>query len=301
MRPEQPFVSVVVPVLNGADTLADCLHSILASDYPQDRREIVVVDNGSIDGTADVAKRYPVRYVKETQRGLSPARNRGIETARGQILAFTDADCTVAVSWLRELVSGFDDPSVFAVVGDMVSHPPTTAAQRYMAMRKPRQIELGIAATRPWFAFASVAVRRAAFGRVGLLDPQFKGGCEDIDFAWRLSKQGLAVRCRPQAVVFHRYRTNSRHLLRQHIGSGGSQALLRRKYPGEVSWTLSDELRAWRDLFVTGWTAAKVYAFEGSMGRSMRFYFPFYEFIRKLGQRVGFLYGLVSGRAPWRR
>jgi glycosyltransferase involved in cell wall biosynthesis len=301
MRLEQPFVSVVVPVRNGDNTIGDCLASILACDFPEDRREVVVVDNGSSDGTADVARRFPVRYVTEPRRGHSHARNRGIQTARGEILAFTDADCTVAVNWLRELVSGFDDPSVFAVAGEMIAFPPTTPAERYVAMRRPSYIHWGGARARPWFYFGSAAVRREAFDRIGLFDPKFKGGCEDIDLVWRLGHDGLVVGRRSQAVVFHRHRTNPRQFFRQQLGTGGGEALLRRKYPGEMPWTWANELRAWRDIWGTGWSAAKAYAFGGSAGRrSMHFYFPFYDFIRKFAQRVGFLYGLVGGQGPWR-
>lgn len=296
-----PFVSVVVPVRNGAETLGDCLASIMASDYPVDRREIVVVDNGSSDGTADVVRRFPVRCVTEPKRGHGNARNRGITEARGELLAFTDADCAVAVNWLRELVSGFDDPSVAAVAGDMIALPPTTPAERYVSTRKPSQTEWALGSRRPWFHFASAAVRRGAFERVGLFDPRFTGGCEDLDFAWRLHEAGLVVRPRPHAVVFHRHRTNPRKFFMQQLGTGGGQAMLRRKYPHAMRWTWRDEFAAWRDLLATGWTAVTAYAFGGIAGRrSMHFYFPFYDFIRKLGQRVGFLYGLVAGQGPWR-
>lgn len=296
-----PFVSVVVPVRNGAETLGDCLTSILASDYPIDRREIVVVDNGSSDGTAGVARRFPVRCVAEPTRGHGNARNRGIREARGEFVAFTDADCAVAVNWLSELVSGFDDPSVSAVAGDMISLPPTTPAERYVSTRKPSQTHWALVARRPWFHFGSAAVRREAFERIGLFDPRFTGGCEDIDLAWRLHDAGLVVRSRPQAVVFHRHRTNPSKFFRQQLGTGGGQAMLRRKYPHEMRWTWGDELAAWRDLFATAWSAANAYAFSGmAERRSMHFDFRLYDFIRKLAQRLGFLYGLIGGRGPWR-
>ncbi|MDP8955767.1 MAG: glycosyltransferase [Actinomycetota bacterium] len=297
---DRPFVSVVVPVRNGAETLGDCLASILATDFPEDRREVLVVDNGSSDGTAEVIRKFAVRCVIEPRRGLSNARNRGIAAARGEILAFTDADCVVAKSWLRELTTGFDDPEVFAVAGEMIAFPPTTPAERYFAMRKPSHTQWALAARRPWFMFASAAVRSEAFERVGLFDPWFKGGSEDIDIAWRFYAAGLEVRSCPQAVVFHRNRTKLRQLFRQQLGSGGGQALLLRKYRPELRWTLGNELSAWRDILTTGWVATRTYAGGGAARHSMHFYFPFYDFIRKLGQRLGFLYGLVGGQGSWR-
>src|SRR5215470_11479521 len=100
----RPSVSVVVPVRNGERTIEACLTSILRSDYPEALREVVVVDNASTDRTADIVRRYPVKHVHEPVRGRSHARNRGIQSSAGHIVAFTDADCVVAGSWLRELV-----------------------------------------------------------------------------------------------------------------------------------------------------------------------------------------------------
>jgi glycosyltransferase involved in cell wall biosynthesis len=113
-----PFVSVIVPVRDGESTIADCLDAILATDYPEDRREILAVDNGSTDGTATLIQSRPVRYLREERRGVSNTRNRGIAESRGEILDFVDADCIVEPQWLTELVRPFEDPEVGSVAGD---------------------------------------------------------------------------------------------------------------------------------------------------------------------------------------
>ena len=296
---EPPFVTVVVPVWNGERTIGDCLASILASEYPVDRREVVVVDNGSSDGTADVARRFAVRCVTEPRRGHSHARNRGIEAAHGEILAFTDADCTVATNWLKELVSGFDAPEVFAVAGEVIAFPPATPVERYVAMRKPSYLEWTADRVHGWFLFASAAVRSDVFSQIGVFDPRFKGGGEDIDLVWRLERAGLGVRRQPRAVVFHRHRTTGPRLFHQHRGLGRGQAVLCRKYPEELRWTWRNELAAWVDLSATAWRAARAYAFGGpETRRSMSFYFPYYDFLRKLGQRVGFVEEFAAERWP---
>jgi glycosyltransferase involved in cell wall biosynthesis len=300
-EPARPFVSVIVPVRNGERTLGDCLASILASDFPEEGREVVVVDNGSSDRTAEIALKLPVRYVTEPRRGLSHARNRGIAAARGEIVASTDADCHVATSWLRELAAGFDDPDVFVVAGEVIAFPPTTPVERYVAIRRPSVIEWTLHPRHPWFTFASAAVRRDAFERAGVFDPRFAGGSEDIDLAWRFARAGLAVRRRPQALVFHRHRTTAAQLFRQHVGYGRGQAALSRKHPGEVLWTWSNELAAWRDVCATAWQAATVYATGGAAARrSMRAYYPYLDLVRKLGQRIGFLEGRVLVRSGGR-
>jgi GT2 family glycosyltransferase len=300
---ERPFVSVIVPVRNGAETLADCLTSILASDYPVDRREVVVVDNGSNDGTADVAGRFPVRCVAEPRRGLSHARNRGIEEARGEILAFTDSDCTVATTWLKQLVSGFDEPHIFAVAGDVLAFPTATPAERYVALRKPSHLDwISRRGPKPYFVFGSAAVRRELFSRIGRFDPRFSVAAEDIDLVWRMARAGLEVRRQPRAVVFHKHRTTGARLFRQNRGYGRSQAALRRKYREDLPWKWRDELTAWVDLSATAWRAFRTYALGGpETRRSMSFYFPYYDFLRKLGQRVGFVEESALHRGARRR
>src|SRR5262245_20067902 len=128
--PLPPFVSVVVPVRTGARTIGDCLASLVRNDYPEARREILVVTGDRIGRTAEIVARYPVRAVRETRPSLGHALNLGVAEARGELVAFTEADCTVSTAWLAELVRGFDtDDGVAAVAGEIVSYPPETLVQ----------------------------------------------------------------------------------------------------------------------------------------------------------------------------
>ena len=132
-----PFVSVVVPVRNGEETIGVCLRALLATDYPLDRREILVVDNGSTDRTAELIHPFPVRRLWEPERGASNARNRGIRDSRGEIVAFIDADCGATKRWLREMVHCFEDDCVGGVAGEILAYPPRSPAERYMAVHHP--------------------------------------------------------------------------------------------------------------------------------------------------------------------
>src|SRR5689334_14241359 len=96
-----------------------CLTAVLNVDYPAEQREIVVVDNGSRDRTAEIVERYPVTLLHEARRGSAAARNRGIEAARGDVVACTDADCLPTTVWLRELVKPFARAEVGGVAGEI--------------------------------------------------------------------------------------------------------------------------------------------------------------------------------------
>ena len=291
-----PFVSVIIPVLNGERTIRDCLVSLLRMDYPPDRREIVLVDNGSTDRTAEIVSSLPVQYLLEKRRGAALARNRGIGASRGEILAFTDADCVVSTGWLRELVEALNDDKVDAVVGEVVAYPPKTPAERYTALRKPLWQAGALKNPRsPWFLEGSAAFRREVFERVGLFDPRFGGGSEDIDFSWRFFQCGeFELRYRPKAVVFHRHRASARALFEQRKGYGRGQAILCRKYPKEVSWDWRRELRAFEDLILTALAFGRAAIRTGLRGReSTECSYLYLELVRKLGERIGFICGTL--------
>src|SRR5207253_407576 len=98
-----PFVSVIVCSYNGARTLADCLNSLGKINYPD--YEVILVDDGSTDNTAQVAAQFPnVRYIRQENQGLSHARNTGAAAAKGEVFAYTDSDCMADPDWLYYLV-----------------------------------------------------------------------------------------------------------------------------------------------------------------------------------------------------
>ena len=297
--PSPPFVSVIVPVLNGEETIRDCLVSVLRADYPPERREILVVDNGSTDRTAEIIKSLPVNYLREERRGAAAARNRGIDASTGEILAFTDADCVVTTGWLRELVEGLGDQGAAGIEGEIIVYPDGAPAARYAARVGSHTHGANLnSPLSPFVDTANVAFHREVFRRIGRFDTRFwAAGFEDIDLSWRiLRERDLDLRHNPKAVVFHRPRTTTWRFLSQHVGYGRNVEILRAKYPARLPWNWGQELRAWGAVGKLGWLAGRA-VIRHRVGGSdrMEAYEPSLTFIRKLGVRLGFLWQKITG------
>jgi glycosyltransferase involved in cell wall biosynthesis len=205
---EPPLVSIIVPFLDEEECLAHCLDSLIRLNCPASKREIIVVDNNSTDGSAQVAQSYPVHYVFEPRRGAATATNSGAAKAKGDILAFIDADCLAYEDWLEEICRVLADPSVDAVMG--VSEG---IAGNIWADFRQRQDENFFAEARAEAhnvskaATASFAIRRKVFVENGGFDESFLRS-HDIEFSIRLHRRGYRIVFAPQVRVKHVYPTS---------------------------------------------------------------------------------------------
>ncbi len=210
-----PFVSVVVPHLDQPEALAACLRSLADQRYPAHRFEIIVVDNGSQSSPrAIVESTRGARLEAETARGPGPARNRGVAVARGEILAFIDADCSADPGWLEAIAQHFSSaPEGTVLGGDVrvaVSDPgaPTMleAYESVFAYRQREYIE-----QQHFSGTGNLAVARRDFDRVG----PFRGieVAGDRDWGRRATTLGLEVVYRPEVVTFHASRSSFDDLL----------------------------------------------------------------------------------------
>jgi glycosyltransferase involved in cell wall biosynthesis len=112
------FISVVVPMYNAERTLEACLDALAAQDHPARDHEILLVDNGSTDRSVTIARRYDgVALLAEPTPGAYSARNRGIRSARGEVIALTDPDCVPDRSWLREIAAALSEPRLELLCG----------------------------------------------------------------------------------------------------------------------------------------------------------------------------------------
>jgi GT2 family glycosyltransferase len=288
-----PFISVVVPVRNGEAHLRDCLVSLSRLEYPGERHEIVVVDNGSRDRTGAIARELGIRCVHEADPGVGNARNAGVAAARGELVAFLDCDCRASTGWLGEIAAAFADGGAAAVAGEIVSMPPRGAAERYAARRKPFWQEwtrLGRGAVH--LVGANCAVRRGALAEVGGFDPRVRWSSEDIDLSLRLRRAGFEIRHATRALVFHRHRGTVRGLACQHFGYGRGQALIARRYADEFPWGARAEARAWTDV---GRAALRL--IRAAAAREGAAEHEALDLVRRVAQRLGFARGMLAARA----
>ncbi len=235
----EPRVSVVVPVLDGAQVIGDLL-TALCHQTIRHPPEVIVVDNGSSDATVDVVHRFPVKLLSEAKLGPSAARNRGVRDARGDLVVFADADVIPTRRWLEELTAPFSDPAVVVTGGRSVDYRPTTPAEQFAAQLGVRRLEHDFFRSRvPYVASENMAIRRSAIEAVGGWDESFYTA-EDLDLCVRLERRfdTLPVR-RPQAILFRRRRSTFEALFRQawNYGQGLGQAHLR--HPDEIPLNMS--------------------------------------------------------------
>jgi glycosyltransferase involved in cell wall biosynthesis len=192
----EPRLSVIIPVFNGEAYLADAIGSVRSQAHPD--LEIIVVDDGSTDGTARISRGLgDIRWLFQDNRGPAAARNRGLEAAGADIVAFLDADDLWSPVKLRVQVPRLlDDPRLDSVSGHVQCvkpDGPPGIGGRFVSVGAPRLLPL----------FGSMVARRRAFERVGQLDESLRLG-EDVDWFMRAREYGLRTAVVAEVVLYYR-------------------------------------------------------------------------------------------------
>jgi glycosyltransferase involved in cell wall biosynthesis len=228
-----PTVSIIIPVYNGAYTIAACLESLLAQTYPTDAYDIIVVENGSTDDTTTIVQRYPVRLLHSPERGPASARNFGLARSDADIVAFTDADCIADPNWLSALVEPYADPRVGGVGGAILAydHDDRTLVEMFSEEQSPLvNFVSGENEFLPHLYTANASYRRRLVDKIGGFNPNLVTA-EDADLAWRLQLQTDArLQYVPQATVYHYHRSTRAGLARQYRQYAFGEILLDTMY-----------------------------------------------------------------------
>ncbi len=224
MSGERPFVSVIVPVYNDPDGIRRCLTALTEQTYPDDRYEVLAVDNGSTDNTPEVIREFEgvELLVEDGIQGSYAARNRGIEAATGGIFAFTDADCTPDPGWIVAGVETLDRENADLIGGRVVFEfsEEKTAAERFDAsvnMRNDQSVQDGVAKT------ANVIVRRAVVEDIGPF-PQHLPSGGDVHWTGAATDAGYRLMYGADVIVRHPSRQFTELLRKQYrVGKGQIQ------------------------------------------------------------------------------
>jgi cellulose synthase/poly-beta-1,6-N-acetylglucosamine synthase-like glycosyltransferase len=204
--PMPPVISVIIPAYNAAGSIGECLEALLHQSVEQDDYEIIVVDDGSTDGTEEIARAYGVHVFSQPNQGPTAARNQGVAQARGDILLFTDADCMPAENWIEEMVRPLSDPEVVGVKGAYATRQRGLIPRfiqlefedRYRLLRRDRYID--------FVDTHAAAFKKQVFDIAGGFDPSIPGPtAEDADLSYRISSLGYKMVFNPKAIVYHRH------------------------------------------------------------------------------------------------
>lgn len=230
-----PRVSVVVCAYNAERTLNSCLAALQQLRYPD--LEVIVVDDGSRDRTAAICAAYPfIHLIRQSNQGLSAARNVGLQAASGSIVAYTDADCDVDPDWLTYLVATLESSGAVAAGGPNYPPPEDSLVPSCVAVSPggPTHVLLDDAVAEH-IAGCNMAFRADVLRNLGGFDRQFRAAGDDIDICWRLQDLGYTIAFSPAAMVWHYRRCRVRDYLKQQQGYGRAEARVFVKHPGRFN------------------------------------------------------------------
>jgi glycosyltransferase involved in cell wall biosynthesis len=236
MRPS-PSISVVIPAHQAESTIDRCLKGLEQQTVPRQSYEVLVVDDGSYDGTrARVLDHAHVCLLSQSRAGPAVARNLGLQKARGDIVLFTDADCQPVPDWIERMVEPFHDVLVAGVKGAYLGSQREIVARFAQIEYEDRYDRM---ARREFIDFVdtyAAGYRRDILLACGGFDPGFATvSVEDQELSFRLAEQGLKLVFVPQARVYHlNHPPDLKTYFQRKFRIGYWKVTVTRMYPGKL-------------------------------------------------------------------
>jgi exopolysaccharide biosynthesis polyprenyl glycosylphosphotransferase len=239
---KQTQISVIIPTYNNADILPACLEALLAQEYPHDKYEIIVVDDGSTDHTSEVVSQFTdsipvVRYFHQANQGPAAARNNGAKHAAGDIIMFTDDDCVAEPQWIIQMSQPFhkSNGDIAAVKGAYKTRQSSFIAHfaqkefesRYRKMQKSRHID--------FVDTYSAAFKREVFFSLNGFDTRFpEANNEDVEFSYRLAAENHKMVFNPDAIVYHTHPDTLYKYLKMKFGRAYWRMAVYKSFPDKM-------------------------------------------------------------------
>lgn len=227
------LASVIVPVWNEADTVGWCLEALRKQTFNPEKYEVIVVDDGSSDGSAAVADQQGVRVIRQEHTGAGAARNLGAQQAQGDILLFTDADCEPLPDWIEQMMAPFVNPEIAGVKGVYRTRQRSVVARFAQAEYEEKYDRLARA---EWIDFVdtyAAAYRREVFQDLGGFDPEFLID-EDQEFSFRVASAGHRLVFNPVAAVYHRHPATVARYFRRKVRIGRWKVRVHSRHPAKA-------------------------------------------------------------------
>ncbi len=283
-------ISVVVPVYNGVETIVQTVECLLNQNLTP--REIIIIDDGSTDRTADVLKSFTnqILYTFKENGGPASARNLGVKLASSDFVAFTDSDCLPERDWLQQLVAGFDSAEV-AGVGGAIKGIDDSLIGQYVDLARLMEPAENPSGEIEYLITANACFRRDVLLRADLFDERFrKPGGEEPALCRRIRERGFQFRFATDAVVLHHHRQTVSSFLRTLSNYGEGRFLLSQLWPDyqvqQPGKTFFRQMIAVRSL------AQRVSAYSDKYGAKKALMFSSLDHLRQLA----FLWGYLRGQ-----
>lgn len=236
-----PRVSVIVCTHNGRRTIGECCRELHKLDYPD--KEVIIVDDGSTDGTYEAVSRNGFRVIRTPNVGLSAARNLGLAAAGGEIVAYIDDDAYPDPHWLKYLAATFLGTDCAGAGGPNIPPPGDGQTAACVANAPGGPLHVLVSERQAeHLPGCNMAFRRNHLLAIGGFDPRFRTAGDDVDICWRIQAHGGWLAFSPGAMVWHHRRNSIRAYVRQQKGYGRAEAILEQKWPekynslGHLNW-----------------------------------------------------------------